>query len=324
MRIVAGRAKGRRLAVPAAGTRPTSDRAREALFNSLAVAARPRRRAGARPVRRHRRGRARGALARRGRGGPRRVRPRAPATVLRRNIEAVGLPGATVVALPVAALPRAPAPTSRSTSSSPTRPTPSPTTQLAGDCCARSPARGWLAAARWWSSSARPAARRRAGRTASQPSRRRYGEGVLWYGRRDDNPEDGGERHRSRRALCPGSFDPVTNGHLDIIGRAANLYDEVVVAVFVNQTQVQPVHRRRAAATCSPRSPPSYPQRHASTRSRAWSSTTAGARHPGHREGPARGQRLRLRAADGADEPRPGRGRHAVHADQPGIQLPCL
>jgi pantetheine-phosphate adenylyltransferase len=40
-----------------------------------------------------------------------------------------------------------------------------------------------------------------------------------------------------RRALCPGSFDPVTNGHIDIIGRAASLYDEVVVAVFVNQSK---------------------------------------------------------------------------------------
>ena len=40
-----------------------------------------------------------------------------------------------------------------------------------------------------------------------------------------------------RRALCPGSFDPVTNGHLDIIERTANLYDEVVVAVFVNQSK---------------------------------------------------------------------------------------
>jgi pantetheine-phosphate adenylyltransferase len=38
-----------------------------------------------------------------------------------------------------------------------------------------------------------------------------------------------------RRAICPGSFDPVTNGHLDIIGRAARIYDEVVVAVFVNR-----------------------------------------------------------------------------------------
>jgi pantetheine-phosphate adenylyltransferase len=40
-----------------------------------------------------------------------------------------------------------------------------------------------------------------------------------------------------RRALCPGSFDPVTNGHIDIIGRVAKLYDEVVVAVFVNRSK---------------------------------------------------------------------------------------
>ena len=37
-----------------------------------------------------------------------------------------------------------------------------------------------------------------------------------------------------RRAVCPGSFDPVTNGHLDIIERACRLYDEVTVAVLVN------------------------------------------------------------------------------------------
>jgi pantetheine-phosphate adenylyltransferase len=37
--------------------------------------------------------------------------------------------------------------------------------------------------------------------------------------------------------VCPGSFDPVTNGHLDIIGRAARLYDEVVVAVLVNASK---------------------------------------------------------------------------------------
>lgn len=37
-----------------------------------------------------------------------------------------------------------------------------------------------------------------------------------------------------RRCLCPGSFDPVTNGHLDVIERAASLFDEVVVAVLVN------------------------------------------------------------------------------------------
>jgi pantetheine-phosphate adenylyltransferase len=37
-----------------------------------------------------------------------------------------------------------------------------------------------------------------------------------------------------RRAVCPGSFDPVTNGHLDIISRASRLYDEVIVAVGTN------------------------------------------------------------------------------------------
>ena len=40
-----------------------------------------------------------------------------------------------------------------------------------------------------------------------------------------------------RRAVCPGSFDPVTNGHLDIIGRASRLFDEVIVAVLVNDTK---------------------------------------------------------------------------------------
>ncbi len=37
-----------------------------------------------------------------------------------------------------------------------------------------------------------------------------------------------------RRAVCPGSFDPPTNGHLDIVARAARLFDEVTVAVLVN------------------------------------------------------------------------------------------
>ncbi len=37
-----------------------------------------------------------------------------------------------------------------------------------------------------------------------------------------------------RRAIYPGSFDPITNGHLDLIERAARLFDEVIVAVLVN------------------------------------------------------------------------------------------
>jgi len=40
-----------------------------------------------------------------------------------------------------------------------------------------------------------------------------------------------------RRAVCPGSFDPVTNGHIDIVQRAASLFDEVVVGVGVNKSK---------------------------------------------------------------------------------------
>ncbi|MGM8364241.1 pantetheine-phosphate adenylyltransferase [Virgibacillus sp. W0181] len=38
-------------------------------------------------------------------------------------------------------------------------------------------------------------------------------------------------------AICPGSFDPVTNGHLDIIRRGSGIFDEVVVALFNNQSK---------------------------------------------------------------------------------------
>jgi pantetheine-phosphate adenylyltransferase len=37
-----------------------------------------------------------------------------------------------------------------------------------------------------------------------------------------------------KRGLCPGTFDPVTSGHLDIIERAAGLFDEVLVGVALN------------------------------------------------------------------------------------------
>lgn len=40
-----------------------------------------------------------------------------------------------------------------------------------------------------------------------------------------------------KRAVYPGTFDPITNGHLDIIERALDVFDEVVVAVLVNQSK---------------------------------------------------------------------------------------
>ena len=49
-------------------------------------------------------------------------------------------------------------------------------------------------------------------------------------------------------ALCPGSYDPVTFGHLDIIGRAASVFDHVVVGV-VNQ----PVRKQKTVFTAEER-----------------------------------------------------------------------
>ena len=42
---------------------------------------------------------------------------------------------------------------------------------------------------------------------------------------------------KKKIAIVPGSFDPITNGHLDIIRRATELYDEVIVAVMINQSK---------------------------------------------------------------------------------------
>ncbi len=39
-------------------------------------------------------------------------------------------------------------------------------------------------------------------------------------------------------AICPGSFDPITNGHLDIIERASNLFDNVIVVVMTNYRKI--------------------------------------------------------------------------------------
>ncbi len=40
-----------------------------------------------------------------------------------------------------------------------------------------------------------------------------------------------------RKAVCPGSFDPVTNGHLDVFARASHLADEVVILVAINKNK---------------------------------------------------------------------------------------
>ena len=51
---------------------------------------------------------------------------------------------------------------------------------------------------------------------------------------------------KSRIAVCPGSFDPVTSGHLDLVRRARSLFDGVVVAVGINagKRPLLPAHTR--------------------------------------------------------------------------------
>ena len=44
-----------------------------------------------------------------------------------------------------------------------------------------------------------------------------------------------------KTAICPGSFDPITLGHLNIIRRAANIFDNVVVCIMVNPNKTSPM-----------------------------------------------------------------------------------
>jgi pantetheine-phosphate adenylyltransferase len=58
------------------------------------------------------------------------------------------------------------------------------------------------------------------------------------------------DKRHERIAVCPGSFDPVTNGHVELVARAARLFDRVVVAILVNEqkTPLLPADARVALA----------------------------------------------------------------------------
>jgi len=63
---------------------------------------------------------------------------------------------------------------------------------------------------------------------------------------------------KKRLAIYPGTFDPITLGHLDIIERAVSIFDEVVVAVGRNIGKKTSIHRGRTHGDdrknyCSPR-----------------------------------------------------------------------
>ena len=238
--------------------------------------ARPRGRAGAGPVRRQRRGRAGGAVAR----GAARSRfvesDRRACDVLRHNIDAVGLAGREVAPPAGRAVPRA-GRAGRAVRLVFADPPYALGEEELGALLAA------LAAPRWLADGAVVVVERSArGREPQWPDTHRGGRAeALRRGRAlvrspaMSTPQNSALRTSSpvRRAVCPGSFDPVTNGHLDIIGRAAELYDEVVVAVFVNQSKSSlfTVEERRdmlAEVTAD------YPTSR-STHSKAWSWTTA-------------------------------------------------
>jgi pantetheine-phosphate adenylyltransferase len=238
-RIVAGQARGRRLAVPPGGsTRPTSDRVREALFSTLTgmLAGWDGRHvldlyagSGALGLEALSRGAASCLFAEKdGRA----------LDVLRRNVSSVGLPGATVRGGDVARL-LAGSSDRRYDVALLDPPYREPDARLARVLEAL--ASGWLTADA-------VLVLERAARDPAPPwprgwghvDDRRYGDTRLWYVRRDASAVTGADVQTDRpvrRCACPGSFDPVTNGHLDVLERACQLFDEVVVAVLVNRSK---------------------------------------------------------------------------------------
>ena len=74
---------------------------------------------------------------------------------------------------------------------------------------------------------------------------------------------------RLRRCVCPGSYDPVTFGHLDVVERAAAMFDEVVVAVLYNPDKAGTFSASRSGSSCCA---PAW----ATGRESGWSSSAAG------------------------------------------------
>ena len=97
----------------------------------------------------------------------------------------------------------------------------------------RSPRARRVVAKHFW----RDAPPARIGLLASERERR-FGETALTFYR-----QRGRRRSAMNVAVYPGSFDPITNGHLDVIGRAADVFDRVVVGVLANprKTPLLPV-----------------------------------------------------------------------------------
>ena len=62
-----------------------------------------------------------------------------------------------------------------------------------------------------------------------------------------------------RTAICPGSFDPITLGHLNIIRRTSRIFDQVVVCIMVNSTKTKPMFSLEERADMVRRAVSRYP-----------------------------------------------------------------
>ncbi len=108
-----------------------------------------------------------------------------------------------------------------------------------------------------------------------------------------------------KRAIYPGSFDPVTNGHLDVIERARKLFDEVIVAVAHNDEK-QPLFTLEERLDLLQQTVGKIdnvriaPVRRITGRICAYAKSECGDSRP------ARGFRFRIRISDGADESKTG------------------
>ncbi|EUA34067.1 pantetheine-phosphate adenylyltransferase [Mycobacterium xenopi 3993] len=101
-------------------------------------------------------------------------------------------------------------------------------------------------------------------------------------------------------AVCPGSFDPVTLGHIDIFERASAQFDEVVVAILANPTKTSMFELDERIAMIN-ESTTHLPNLRVEA-GRAGGRLRQISRHDRDRQGSAHRHRLRIRVADGADE----------------------
>ena len=331
LRVIAGIGGGRRLVAPKGATRPTTDRLKEALFASLGRQ-RPTTRPCSTSTRAAARSRSRRCHA------ARRARCSSTATAaaeaaIRANLATTGFDDvARVPAVAGGGVPRRRRSRRRPFDLvflDPPYDTPSGEVAAVLSGAGRPPTgrdRGRRSSSSGPSRANRsrcPTAggSRRSGPTAIRSWSSRPPEARPLTSRRPGRPTGA---HRVATALCPGSFDPVTNGHLDIIERTARHFDDVIVAVIRNPQKTASLFTLEERQEMLAEEIAHLDQRAHRVLQGPAGRVRQGARRRGDREGPPGGLRLRLRAADGPDEPAAVGHRHLLHLHQPAVLVPLV